>query len=85
MTAAPGQALSALLLTLLLGLTGEPEHCPQGPSEWAGITHPSHSAAGEAELSCLPACQGALSYVFLSVDLVGNGAEGSFGGRRRKM
>lgn len=41
MTANPGQALSALLLTLLLGLTGEPEHCPWRPSEWAGITQPA--------------------------------------------
>lgn len=48
MTATLGQALSALLLTLLLGLTGEPEHCPQRPSEWAGITQLSHSAAEEA-------------------------------------
>ena len=48
MTANPGQALSALLLTLRLGLTGEPEHYPWRPSEWAGITQPSHSAAGEA-------------------------------------
>ena len=47
-------------------------------------TQPLCCRGGVAELfACLPGCS---SYLFLSVDLVGNGGEGSFaGGRRRKM
>lgn len=82
MTATPGQVLGTLLLTFLLRLTDESECYPQRPSERAGITKPSHLVLqGRSSYAvCLPA-RVLVSCLFLSVDLVDNGDDGSFGGQ----
>lgn len=50
------------------------------PQSGRELPTPATLLQGEAELSCLPACQVLFPYVFLSVDLVGNGgAEGAWG------